>query len=342
MHSVQKITLYVHGMHCQSCVVLTESEITDDPRVSRAKSNLASRTVEVVGNFGDLTPDQIAAELSVPLKPHGYTLATTPEKTSTPWHEFATAIPLALGFMFLFFLLQKMGVVNLVSAGSGSYTTAFIVGVVASVSTCMAVVGGLVLSLSATVAKTEKTLQPHVLFHVGRIVGFFVLGGVIGAIGSAFVLGQTGTFVMGLLVGLIMLIMGVNLLDIFPGVKRLMPAMPKWLSTKAMSTAKLNHSLAPALIGIATFFMPCGFTQSMQIFALSTGSFMTGALTMLFFALGTLPVLALVSMSSYSIRDSARSGVFFKTAGLVVILFALFNILNSFATIGIIRPLFNF
>jgi sulfite exporter TauE/SafE len=80
----------------------------------------------------------------------------------------------------------------------------------------------------------------------------------------------------------------------------------------------------------------------MQIFTLSTGSFLTGGLTMLAFALGTLPVLALISFSSFSIKKSAKAGIFFKSAGLIVILFALFNLVNSLVVIGLISPVFNF
>ena len=98
----------------------------------------------------------------------------------------------------------------------------------------------------------------------------------------------------------------------------------------------------PLLIGIVTFFLPCGFTQSIQIYTLSTGNFITGAFTMLSFALGTFPVLALLSFSSLSIQKSSKSGIFFKTAGLIVILFALFNIINALVVINILPPIFNF
>jgi sulfite exporter TauE/SafE len=65
-------------------------------------------------------------------------------------------------------------------------------------------------------------------------------------------------------------------------------------------------------------------------------------LTMLSFALGTLPVLALISFSSFSIQKSSKSGVFFKSAGLIVILFALFNLINALVIVGLIPPVFNF
>jgi sulfite exporter TauE/SafE len=80
----------------------------------------------------------------------------------------------------------------------------------------------------------------------------------------------------------------------------------------------------------------------MQLYTLTTGNFLEGGLTMFAFALGTLPVLALLSFSSVSIKNSSKAGVFFKSAGLVVILFALFNLINSLVVIGVLPPIFNF
>jgi sulfite exporter TauE/SafE len=232
--------------------------------------------------------------------------------------------------------------VNLVGGGKVTYGTAFFVGIIASLSTCMAVVGGLLLSMSATFAKEGDKIRPQVMFHGGRLVTFFILGGVIGTIGSAFTLNITATFVLGIIIALVMLILGINLLDVFPWAKKLQPSMPKFIGKRAHSISNLNHTLTPLLVGIATFFLPCGFTQSMQLYTLTTGSFLNGALTMFSFALGTLPVLALISFSSFSITNSNKSGIFFKSAGLIVILFAIFNIINALVIIGVISPVFNF
>lgn len=340
MSEQKTYTFQVQGMHCNACELLTESEIREHPKVASVKSSLATHSVEVSGDFGDMTPDDVAKELSTLLSQHSLSLER--QKKEINWKEFTVAIPVAIGFIALFILLQKIGIVNLVSSGTVTYGTAFVVGIIASLSTCMAVVGGLLLSMSATFAREGDRVRPQLLFHAGRIVAFFVLGGAIGALGSAFQLGAIGTFVLGIIIGLVMLVLGINLLDIFYWTKRLQPSMPKFLSSRALSITNINHVLTPALVGIATFFLPCGFTQSMQIYSLSTGSFLGGALTMLSFALGTLPVLALISFSSFSIKNNAKSGIFFKSAGLIVILFALFNIVNSLVAMGWMSPLFNF
>ena len=329
-------------MHCKACIVLTESELNDIPEVSKAKSSLATHTVEVTGEFGDKEPERIARDLSEVLKPHGYTLSLEKQRHSVKWSDFSIALPIAAGFIALFIILQKLGIVNLVSTSEVGYGTAFIIGIIASVSTCMAVVGGLALSISANFAKEGDKVRPQVLFHVGRLVSFFLLGGVIGALGSIFQLGITGTLVLNLVVALVLLMLGINLLDVFPWAKKLQPTMPRFIGKRVHGLKNVNHTLTPLLVGVATFFLPCGFTQSMQLYTLTTGNFLTGALIMGIFALGTLPVLALLSFSSLGIHKKAQSGVFFKSAGLVVIFFGVFNLINALVAAGVIPPLFNF
>ncbi|HAT68770.1 MAG TPA: hypothetical protein DCS20_04100 [Candidatus Yonathbacteria bacterium] len=340
--TTQKYTFHVQGMHCNSCVLMIESELGDLPYLTHVKSSLKNNSVEVVGDFGDKTPEQIADELTAPLRPHGYTVSVEKKTKENKWADFKIAIPAALAFAVLFVVVQKMGLVNLVSAGDVTYGTAFVIGIVASLSTCMAVVGGLLLSMSATFAKEGDKIKPQLMFHAGRIVSFFLLGGVIGAVGTAFTLSTSATFILGLVIGVVMLVLGLNLLDVFPWAKKLQLSMPKSIAKRAHGVSKLNHTLTPILVGVATFFLPCGFTQSMQLYTLTTGSFSEGGLTMLSYALGTFPVLALISFSSFSIQSSSKAGIFFKTAGLVVIMFALFNILNSLVVVGLIPPLFNF
>ncbi len=338
---LKTITFAVKGMHCPACELLTESELKENPCVLNVKASLASSSVTLTGNFGDRDAESIAAELSPMLEKHGYALSTRPENVTVNWKEFQVALPIAVAFIIAFVLLQKFGIVNLINSDTLSYGTAAFIGIIASLSTCMAVVGGLVLSMSATFAQSGQRVRPQLLFHLGRIISFFVLGGVIGALGASFSLGVTGIFILSALIGLVMIGLGLNLLDVFPWARRLTPTLPKFLSRPALGVAKLNHILTPALLGIVTFFLPCGFTQSMQLYALSSGSFINGALTMLAFALGTLPVLALVSFSSLSIGKSLKAGIFFKAAGIIVMLFGLFNILNSLAAIGVLPPLLN-
>ena len=195
------------------------------------------------------------------------------------------------------------------------------------------------LSLSAKVAKDDngKTKKPFILFHAGRLLGFAVLGGILGIIGKAIGVNFIFSTILGLLASVVMILLGINLLGIFKKNKITLP------SNIFSFFRKVEHATwAPIIVGIGTFFLPCGFTQAMQIVALSSGSFLSGCLTMFSFALGTLPILALLSFSSVSFTHSKHAPLFFKSAGVVVVALALFNLINSLVVIGIISPIFNF
>ncbi len=336
----QKLTLYVKGMHCNACIILTETDALELPYVKSAKSNLKQQTIEIEGDFADKTPESIAETLTEIMREHGYSVFLVKQHHEKNFSDFKIAIPMALAVLVGFVSLQKVGLINLVGGGTVSYGTAFMVGIVASLSSCMAVVGGLLLSMSATFAKEGDKVRPQILFHTGRLLSFFFLGGVIGVVGSAFTLSAFATFVLTAIIAVVMLALGINLLDIFHWSKNLQPSMPKFLSQYVHDVSKVNHTFTPFLVGVATFFLPCGFTQSMQIYTISTGSFVAGAFTMGLFALGTLPVLSIISFSSLSIKDSAYVGVFFKTAGIVVIMFAIYNLINGLVAMGIINPVF--
>jgi len=332
---------HVNGMHCTACTVLIEETFTDLPHVEHAIASLAKRRVQVTGDF-EGSPEEVAAELSALIESHGYTLSTTPPALQAAWGDFAYAFPIALVLAGAFVLLQRAGLASLVPGGTLSLGTALFIGLIASVSSCLAVVGGLVLSLATSAAKAGGARRSLVLFHIGRLGGFFLLGGLVGLVGSAFHLSLTASAILGVVVALVMLILGLNLLDVFSITRRFELALPAGLSRRVRASSGQGGVLASVAIGAGTFFLPCGFTQSMQLYALSTGSFTTGALTMFTFAMGTLPMLALLSFGSWSIANKPWKGIFFKTAGLIVIALAVVNAAGALATLGVIPPLFTF
>ncbi len=338
----QTYTFPIQGLHCASCVVLTESALREISGVVSAKTSLKHQFVEVTGDFGERTEEEVLRDLNAVLNPHGYSLVTSVQEKSNNWLELGTALLVAIAFVALFLALQRLGLVRLVNTATIGYGTVFLIGVMASVSSCMAVVGGLVLSVSASFAKEGKSVRPQAMFHVSRLVTFFVLGGVIGVLGSVFQLGRTGSLVLGLVVAFVLFILGLNLLEVLPVAKRLQMTLPNQIGVRVQMLKTVNRSVSPLLFGFVTFFLPCGFTQSMQIYTLTTGSFWRGALTMLVFALGTFPVLALISFGTTGIKNSPQSGLFFKTAGFIVIFFAVLNLLTTLAGAGIIPPIVNF
>jgi uncharacterized protein len=229
--------------------------------------------------------------------------------------------------MTAFYLLQKSNIFKNLTLSENNYMTSFLIGVVASFSSCMAVVGSIIITIS-TKYKKKSSL---VTFHISRIIAFFLLGGLLGLIGSAFVLTNNFHTISGIILFFVMLIMGFSLLDIFPFFKNLQPKLPKSLTSKTF-----KNSTSPLLLGMLTFLLPCGFTQSMQIVAISTGNLFQASLTMLFFAVGTFPVLALLSFGVSSLREKINTKLLFKTSGFLIIFFALYTLLTLLISLGII------
>lgn len=189
------------------------------------------------------------------------------------------------------------------------------IGLVASVSSCLAVVGGLVLSLSATVSQDQQDDKKNfTLFHAGRILSFALLGGVLGMLGQAINIHPLFPTFLGLLAALIMIVLGLNLLGVLAQMNMTLPGGIFQI------LRKIEHkTFTPLIIGAATFFLPCGFTQSMQVAALSSGSFIGGSSVMLAFVLGTFPMLALLSFGVSGFTQSRYAPLFFKTSGVVVV-----------------------
>ncbi len=325
-----KHTLYVSGMHCAACTILVGDALTEagmeDVRVMLADGTVTFRT-----SRGESSAE-LAALFTPLVAAQGYALSaeqgTRGGGTSTV-REWLIAVPAVLLVIGGFLALDRLGVASLLAGRGSSLITALLVGLVASVSTCLAVVGGFVLSLAATEGRAGGGYREQTLFHMGRLVGFALLGGLLGVLGGVVRLGVYGSAVLGVVVSGVMLLLGLQLLEV-PGVR--VPTMPHaWFSRMRGATRG-----APLFLGAATFFLPCGFTQAMQVAALGSGSFLTGALTMLVFALGTLPVLALLSFGSLNLAQRRYRGVFFKAAGLLVVGFALVNGFLGLRVLGII------
>lgn len=329
---------HVTGMHCAACKTLIERKLGREPFVHHVVVDEQTQTVRLQTD-GQRSGEDLLQSLNAVLAAQKHQLSET--RLDLTQDDFWTALPIGLLMILLFVLLQQSGLIQFNLGGAITPASSFVIGLVASVSSCLAVVGGLVLSLSAEVAEVsgsgQKTARrPFYFFHIGRLASFAVLGGMLGWIGQSIGVNFTISALLGLLSSLVMVVLGLHLMGL---IKRnrftLPPSVLQWFDN-------IEHkTFAPLLIGMGTFFLPCGFTQSMQVAALSSGSWWTGAMTMLFFALGTMPMLALLSLSSVSFAQSRHAPVFLKSAGVVVVGLGLLTLATGLTSLGLMPALFN-
>ena len=186
------------------------------------------------------------------------------------------------------------------------YVTAILTGLVASVSTCLAVTWWIVIWFSNYV-DDEQTTQKHIwvqlLFQVWRIWWFFIFGSLLWLLGDAISISLNVTIVLSMIVAVLMLYLGGQMLRLLP------PLSHWWINMPSSRSNKLhthNHPRIAPLIGALTFFIPCWFTQGMQLLALWSGSRIVWWVTMALFALGTAPILFAVWLWSSWVKDHSR------------------------------------
>jgi uncharacterized protein len=338
------LCLDVGGMHCINCATLIEQRLGQLPQVRRVSVDYRAEHVTVTHEGGlalaDLQKavDDDTYTLSIengalPLASQGVT--NTPRDYVEIAAAFAILAGVALALQHFALLPRGISVTDTVSLG-----LAFAIGLVASVSSCIAITGGLLVAVTAkyNAANTHLTglerLQPHLYFNAGRLIAYALLGGVVGAVGSALMLSPTATGVLTLVASAVMIVLGLQMLGLVSSLGRLMPTIPKSLAQRIHGLAERDTKQTAFLLGGLTFFLPCGFTQALQLYVLAKGDFLAGALTMLAFALGTLPALLSLSAVSSFVKGVAQRR-FVKFAGAAVILLGVMNIQSGLVLTGI-------
>lgn len=329
-------------MTCSSCEVLIERGLKKVPGVEKVMVNRAQERAEI-----ECADNVELVQLQDAVKDKGYQLSLE-ESVSKP--SFLTknnshlveigAIFLLLVGLFLLFKQLNLIPDNIGITDNMSYSFIFIIGLVAAMSTCLAVAGGLLLAVAGKYNEKYPNLtgwqkfKPHISFNIGRIVSYTLLGGLVGLLGSTLAITPKITGTITIAASVLMIIVGIQLLQIFPGLNRIQIKMPKFIAHRLYdASATAPNTKSSFLFGASTFFLPCGFTQALQLYVLGTGSFVVGALTMLAFSLGTLPSLAGIgAISSFTKGEFKR--YFMTFSAILVIVLGFYNIGPGLTLVG--------
>ena len=118
--------------------------------------------------------------------------------------------------------------------------------------------------------------------------------------------------------------------------KKVQFKMPKFISSKIANEENFKGKYMPFIVGALTFFLPCGFTLNAQAVALTSGSIFQSSMMMFLFALGTLPILFLISFTSVKLAQKPKLNELFSiVSGVLIILFALYNFNAQLNVLGL-------
>ena len=340
----------VKGTHCASCEVIIEREII---KMDGVRKVIASHTKNQVQIFVNTKTEISETDLQQRFLNTSYLFKYLPfsednkekNESNTSWNLKRLG-GMAIVIFVTYKIFQITGFLSFspnIEQSFGLFSV-FSIGLVAAVSSCTAVVGGLVATVSTALTIQHpnrpfvKKLYPHLLFNGGRLIGFVFFGALIGFVGQALFFSPTLNGLFILIIAFMMVTIGINLLEIIP--KHLSVIHPpKWLTHRIHELSNSSHPIIPFLLGAFTFFLPCGFTQSMQLFVLSLGSPIQAGILMGVFALGTIPALfgigALTSLTNSKIVKQIT-----KIAGVIVIVLGISNLQSSLALLGWSTPSF--
>ncbi len=293
--SIKTKKLHIDGMSCISCQNKIERKLQSTAGVVKATVSYTAGTAVVSYDADVISLNDVIGIIQAT----GYTVASGSERPSS-----SRTIGFLLLIASLYWLLEQFGVLNLLAPSQLAdtrmgYGMLFVIGLLTSVH-CVAMCGGINLSQCISQSSSNhksalSTLTPSILYNLGRVISYTVIGFILGLVGML-IGGGAGTGLPTVLQGLLkliagafMIIMGINMLGLFPWLRRFTPKMPQALASK-VNSEKIQSS-SPLIVGLLNGLMPCGPLQSMQIVALASGNPFTGALSMLLFSLGTVPLM---------------------------------------------------
>lgn len=347
---------FVEGMHCASCELLIENKLLEKENIKSVEVSQKDKSVLIEFTGDAPNPNK----LNKLFKKDGYTFYDSKDERTQkaePFFQVTNDGEIIWNFSRMLQLLPALAVVTIIfgaflkfsSSGAASLSVnaessllAFVAfGAIAGFSTCSALVGGIVLSMSKQWAELYQTsnnlnekLQPQILFNLGRLVSYALIGFLLGSLGNVFQISISFSALITIFVSILMVILSLQMLGV-EWANKFQPKLPKILTRNLADQRNFSGRLMPALMGAGTVLLPCGFTITTQGIALLSGDPVRGALIMLAFALGTAPILLFIGMSSLMFNKRPHITRFFsQVAGLLIILFSLFNINSAFNVLG--------
>jgi sulfite exporter TauE/SafE/copper chaperone CopZ len=340
-------TILIENMTCVNCENIIERELSKTEGIEHVKASYSAGTTTITYDENVINSEKIEEEL---LK-HDYyvkkeaTVKFGKTEQVVKQVDYTNVIAVAVIIFALYTVANRFGLLNIFNAfpvakdGMG-YGMLFLIGVLTSVH-CVAMCGGI--CLSQCVPKTSDSsvreskftaMRPSLLYNLGRVISYTAIGGIVGAIGSVVSFSGAMKGIVQILAGVFMVIMGVNMLNIFPWLRKFNPRMPKVFAKKIYAHKRSN---SPLYIGLLNGLMPCGPLQAMQLYALSTGSPIKGAISMFLFSVGTVPLMFAFGALSSFLSKKFTSKMMTASAVLVVVL-GVFMFNNGVGLSGITFP----
>jgi sulfite exporter TauE/SafE len=203
---------------------------------------------------------------------------------------------------------------------------AFALGLTTSLGHCIGMCGPLISTFSLAQGRTDKRLRSLapalLLYHLGRVNSYAVIGLVFGLVASAAQAAGPSAQVRGalfLVSGLLMIFLGMGLLGLVRTTQLVESSrLGRFAAERFMELIGTRNMTGRYLLGVANGFLPCGPVYAVAAAALTAPTPIHGAGTMAMFGLGTIPVLLAVGLGAGRLAPGVQRHFNRAAANLVI------------------------
>ena len=191
----------------------------------------------------------------------------------------------------------------------------------------------------ASAASRQHDRASHAAYNTGRLISYVTLGTIAGALGGmldrAGMLAGVGR-IAAIIAGVLMVVWGIGAMLAARGVRIPAPGVPApWQHAMGAVLQRVRDQpsvIRAAITGLVTTLLPCGWLYAFVVTAGGAGSPLRGALVMLVFWAGTLPMMLAVGFSARAFLGPLRARLPMVSAAMIVAL-GLFSIATRFGVV---------
>ncbi|NKQ40832.1 MAG: sulfite exporter TauE/SafE family protein [Sulfurovum sp.] len=204
---------------------------------------------------------------------------------------------------------------------------------------CVGMCGGIVIAYSSTKidGKSSKLSQSisHIVYSVGRITTYMVMGAAFGAIGGVVSFSHMAIATLTIIAGAFMVLAGLSIVGRLKFLTLLEHSLSRsrWYQEVFHSVLRSKSLSSFYILGLLNGLLPCGLVYFFAVTAASTGSPFWGAIVMLIFGLSTVPSLFMLGMFSGIFANTGLRKIMMNLAAVVVVAYGVYTVYRGYAFI---------
>lgn len=305
---MKKIYVKIDGIHCVNCENTIKYALMSSRDIKRVSFDGFIAVITCENKVREETLINVINDLGYFTKKEYISDDINKLKDNISIKEFVIILVTILIINLVIYKIFNYNIFNMIPTidSNVTYGMLFMTGLLTSIH-CISMCGSI--NLIASINNENKfTIKRPVLYNLGRIISYIIIGAIVGFIGKVISLNNIINGLIIIIASIIMLLMSLTMLNVI----KIRFNFIKY---------KFNNR-NPFIIGLFNGLMPCGPLQAMEVYALSTGSVLKGMLSMFLFGLGTVPLM-LFTGSIFSSMKGKTKILINKIASVLILLLSI-------------------